>query len=167
MVVNKTFSELCAHTHDLVSRYINQLIDMNVDVNPATQQLLNERMKAFEFISNLRLDFQPVFVTPNDLENLWESIRTVSVVQELMTTVTLKLLVHVAGNFTSTVATQMKASVEVMVATQGALDADYHERIVEPDELYKLILNNPWFATVLLIALGRDEYVKPEFNTAV
>lgn len=162
-----TFPELCAHTHDLVNRYLNQLVDMNADHNATTQAALDERMSVFEFVSRMRLDFQPLFVTEKDVEKLWDEIREQTPVQEMVTTVTLKLLTHVSENFIQVVGERLRSSVETLVRHQGSLDADYHERIIEPSELEKLIQLNPWFAMILLITLGRDEYVKPDFQRTV
>lgn len=160
---HENFTHLCKQTHELVNNFLNRLIVIRADQNSTTKGLLEERLKVFQFVSKLRLDFQPLFVTEGVVEELWEEIREETVVQEMITEVTLRILTHVQSDFHIEVAKALRFATQTVTKEQGALDADYHERIVDPTEIEPLVINNPWFAVVLLIALGRDEYVKPDF----
>ena len=160
---HENFTHLCQQTHALVNSYINRLVAIRADQNTATKTMLEERIKVFQFVSKLRLDFQPLFITDDVVEDLWEEIREENVVQEMVTEMTLLMLTHVQHDFHTEVAKALRFATQMLTKAQGALDADYYERIVDPTEIEPLITNNPWFAVVLLIALGRDEYVKPDF----
>lgn len=164
---HENFKHLCQETHSIVNSFIDRLVTIRVDFNPTTKILMEDRLKAFQFLIKMRLDFQPLFVTGGVIGELWEEIRDESVLQEMITEVTLKLLTHVQHDFHVEVSKALRFAAEVMTKEQGALDADYHERIVDPGEMETMICQNPWFATVLLIAMGRDEYVKPEFLNPV
>lgn len=164
---NETFTHLCSQAHQMVTDYINQLSTINTDLNNHIKELFAERVKVFQFVMKLRLDFQPLFITDAVVEDLWAEIRTETALQEMVSTITFKMLTHVNFDFHGEVARVVSHAVEAMSKAQGALDADYHERIVATDELESLVVENPWFALILLIALGRDEYVKPQFAGAV
>lgn len=164
---HELFPNLCNQARQIVTDYINQLVLINVDHNTAIKELFAERVRVFEFVMKLRLDFQPLFITDSVVDDLWEEIRTAPELQEMISTVTFKMLTQVNVDFHNVVARIVSQAVEAMAKTQGALDADYYERIVATDEIEMLVSENPWFALVLLIALGREEYVKPAFAGSV
>lgn len=163
MEKNKPFALLCEETHSLINDYLNQVGVLKPEINASISILVEERLSAYEFILRLRLDFQPLFINEVVVDELWDDIRSNNTVQEMITATTLKLMSHIDPKFHHNVATTLGLAVSEMVEHQGSLDADFHERMVVPEEMVHLVTTNPWFATVLLITMGRAEYVKPDF----
>ena len=157
------FTTLCDETHSLITSFLNQVALLEPEINASTSALVEERVSASEFVLRLRLDFQPLFINDIGVDELWDEIRGKGIIQEMVTMTTLRLLTHVDLKFHHSVAADLGAACSELVLQQGALDADFHERMIDPQELTTLIEANPWFATVLLITMGRKEYVKPDF----
>lgn len=155
------FRELASIAHILVNDHINQLVTIKVDDNPVTRTAIKARVGLFEFIAKLRLDFQPAFLTEAEVIELWDDIREQSHLQEMVSTCTLKMLVCYDAQFHEKVANHFVKAMDVLTTVQGAVDEDYFARLFDKETASVVINDNPWFAFLLLVALGQEEYVKP------